>query len=416
MRTVLTFLGANVALRDSNTAVLRDSNSAVLRAARFSEKYDDSSIISVQIGQIRSPISLDLQSGSFVAKIAATDDAQLTEATRLKLTRGAEVVGSYNSITGSNSLKGIANVSGSDAVALLDSVNFLGRFLTATTATSIISEICDMAQVKVAYSFSELPDESGTSVSLENVLLNGYLHGGSGREALQKICFATGFMPIVQGDGSLKMYYYGQQTATQLFNNVSYNLQVSKYPYYSAYQVVYVKYALDRNADAETVISETLDSGLYDYQFDGPHAQYAATGCTIIESGSNYVKFSVASDGTDIEIKGKPYKGVKIVESFDNPVKTGATNVYRIEGIEISSNIGGIMQRLYKYFSGSGGTQSGISASVLVSGIDALTDKNMLLTLSSNYDTINADIEQLDYSLTANDNIFVNVKGTRRYA
>lgn len=416
MNHLIRFFGSDEALLDENSVQLADENGKELLVPSFVESYDNSKIVGITCVQERDPIGLKLPYGSATAKIAAAADANLVDAVRMQIYRGGKICGTYYAVQGSNNLRGMADVGGADALILLDSVQFLGRFLGAVSAVGLIAEICGDAGVPVEYGVTHLLDSNGEQVALADVVLSGYIHGGTGREALRKICLATGLIPIVTKNGTIRFVSYQSAGTPIAYTSVVYGLSLKQSAYYSRLVIYWNKYVLDTKSDKETVISETLDSGSYRYVFDDPHANYVGTNCTITSSGSNFVEFNVLADAKDVEIKGSKYKKITLTEAFDNPVQTGATNVYVLKDTEVSSNVGGVMQRLYRYICGATGKQTSLTASLHAGGTDEMYAENMELTTSANGDTMQIDVESAEYSLDNNDTFFAKVKGTRRIA
>ena len=171
---------------------------AKLYGVRFGETIEFTKFKSFEIHKEISLVSEDLPYGTAAFEAIYDKEFLPQQKQKIKIYNDEDFVGTYYLDTVKRVTDKQYYFEAFDTIGMLDYYNYDGGvWVLPTTQNEIVQNISNSSKVPIYFnSFhygSEEPDEN----------IFGYIPFGSCRVALQKICYALGYAPIVNNDGSV---------------------------------------------------------------------------------------------------------------------------------------------------------------------------------------------------------------------
>ena len=179
------------------------------------------------------------------------------------------------------------NISGDNAIGILDLYPYLGGIYVNKSVSSLITELFSIAFPTGLIKYTLDPSYNAATVT-------GWIPAGSCMLALQHICFAINATVDTERNGDV--WIYPRETSTTFIIGLDEQRRRGKFgftEYFSGVDITAYNYVA--GAEISEVINAQLSAGQYTFKFDQPYHSYSATGATILASGANYVRVNVTS-------------------------------------------------------------------------------------------------------------------------
>ena len=253
----------------------------------------------------------------------------------------AQFVGSYylsKVKTGDNE----AQVTSTDLIGVIDGAEYMGGFWpSGITAGALVAQIMAAADASDLYELDQ---------SYQNVSITGYLPICSPREALQQVAFVLGAMVTCARSEKIRIV----PPPNTVMHTVTPNDKVAGHTLEQGDLVtgveVYV-HEYSRRAQVSEISKETRTAGEHLVRFPGPFDGLSCSGATIIDSGINYAKLSVATT-REVILSGYGYDDAKSLGGsvyLDVLPANGKVNLYTADACTLTTDPQALAQRIYNY-------------------------------------------------------------------
>ena len=246
----------------------------------------------------------------------------------------------------------IIDVTANDLIGYLEGCEFKGGLYENVTFEFILNQIKAQANLSVLFDNQHSGFEVPTTIM--NKVLSGYIPYTNCREALHQLCYAANVLANCKRGEKIVIFEL-PTTSQDIIDNsklIMDSLTVEDNEFYSKVSLNAFSYKLVN--EIKELENKEYEAGEHIVKFTSPHKDYTITGGTILESGWNYVKFSVTTTG-NVVIKGYSYD--EVIQQFESindsytgnvPVVKELTDVKMVSPLNAQS-VADAQLSLYKF-------------------------------------------------------------------
>ena len=216
----------------------------------------------------------------------------------------------------------IIDVTANDLIGYLEGCEFKGGLYENVTFEFILNQIKAQANLSVLFDNQHFGFEVPTTIM--NKVLSGYIPYTNCREALHQLCYAANVLANCKRGEKIVIFEL-PTTSQDIIDNsklIMDSLTVEDNEFYSKVSLNAFSYKLVN--EIKELENKEYKVGEHTIKFTSPHKDYTITGGTILESGWNYVKFSVTTTG-NVVISGYSYD--EVVQQFESINESYTGNV-----------------------------------------------------------------------------------------
>lgn len=289
------------------------------------------------------PISEELSINTMEFAVKNTSDIEFLfqKMQPVQLFYGSDLIGTYFIETAQRTGKNNWTIQTQDSVGTLDYNTFYGGVYEDKNVKELIDEL--FTPINIPYELDS---------SYWDRTVSGYLPICSVREALLQIAFVLGAAVDDSRGDTIYIKSLSDEVVYE-YNDEEVHADGTTNVNQTVTTVNVTAFSYSKGNEEKEIINTLLDVGTSTIKLDSPCYNYSISGGVIVDSGDNYVTFTVGTKG-NVLIKGYQYISNSVEYSKKNP-NLGRFDIENVKSVSNctlvnTGNVNEILDRVYNHY------------------------------------------------------------------